>query len=71
MFGGQRFFGCVELSFAFSGEPFGGLGFGEGSVALGGVGEDCGYAAVTWTGAPALVCGVGRGVLRRFGGAGA
>lgn len=71
MFGGQGFFGCVELPFTLGRESFGGCCFGEGSVSLGGVGEDRGHAAVTGAGAPALVCGVGRGVLRRFGGAGA
>jgi len=69
--GGQGFLGCVELPFALGGEPFGGFRFGERAVALGGVGEDRGYAAVAWAGAPVLVCGVDRGVLRRFGGAGA
>lgn len=71
VFGGEGFFGRVELRLAFSAEGLGGLCLSERAVSFGCVGEDCGDAPVGGAGAPAWFCGVDRGVLWRFGGAGA
>lgn len=71
VFGGEGFFGRVELSFPLGAEALGGFCLGERAVSFSGVGEDCGDAAVGGACAPAWFRGVDRGVLRRFFGAGA